>query len=76
MRRATFVLSLVITGLAVLLAGCIGEPFRELPTAVLDTPTPSGTLAPDFSLPDLEGRKWSLSQFRGRPVVLFFWATW
>lgn len=76
MRRATFIPSFVITVLAVLLTSCIGEPYRELPSTVLDTPTPRGPLAPGFVLPDLEGRLWRLSQFRGRPVVLFFWATW
>jgi cytochrome oxidase Cu insertion factor (SCO1/SenC/PrrC family) len=32
--------------------------------------------APDFTLVNLEGKKVSLSQFRGRPVLLYFWATW
>ena len=49
---------------------------EEAPATVLNTPTPTGPLAPDFTLPDLDGKMWSLSQFRGRPVVLFFWATW
>ncbi len=31
---------------------------------------------PDFTLANLEGKKVSLSQFRGRPVLLYFWATW
>ena len=30
--------------------------------------------APDFSLMDLDGNKVQLSDFRGRPVVLTFWA--
>jgi thiol-disulfide isomerase/thioredoxin len=34
------------------------------------------TPAPDFSLPDLAGNTVSLSDFRGRPVVIDFWATW
>ncbi len=29
--------------------------------------------APDFSLPDRSGKKWSLSSLRGRPVLLNFW---
>lgn len=33
-------------------------------------------MAPDFSLPDLEGRIYSLSQFRGRKVFLLAWASW
>jgi cytochrome c biogenesis protein CcmG, thiol:disulfide interchange protein DsbE len=33
-------------------------------------------LAPDFSLPDLSGQTLSLSSFRGKVVLLDFWATW
>jgi cytochrome c biogenesis protein CcmG/thiol:disulfide interchange protein DsbE len=33
-------------------------------------------LAPDFTLTDLEGRTVRLSDFRGRAVVIDFWATW
>jgi cytochrome oxidase Cu insertion factor (SCO1/SenC/PrrC family) len=32
--------------------------------------------APDFELLSLEGRKTSLSQYRGQVVLLTFWATW
>jgi peroxiredoxin Q/BCP len=32
-----------------------------------------GTTAPDFTLPDQEGENVSLSDFRGRPVVLYFY---
>ncbi len=32
--------------------------------------------APDFTLRDLKGSQVSLSDFRGQPVVLNFWATW
>jgi peroxiredoxin len=33
-------------------------------------------LAPDFSLNDLNGQRVTLSQFRGKPVMLNFWASW
>jgi len=33
-------------------------------------------LAPDFSLPALDGSRVSLHEFRGHVVVLHFWATW
>ena len=32
--------------------------------------------APDFTLPDLEGRAHSLSDVRGRKAVLIAWASW
>jgi peroxiredoxin len=35
-----------------------------------------GDVAPDFALPTLAGGTVRLSDFRGRPVVLNFWAHW
>lgn len=35
-----------------------------------------GYLAPDFAFEDLDGNLVSLSDFRGKPVLLNFWATW
>ncbi len=35
-----------------------------------------GGLSPDFSLTALDGSTFRLSETRGRPVVLNFWATW
>ena len=35
-----------------------------------------GQRAPDFTLVDLAGEPISLSDFRGTPLVLNFWATW
>jgi hypothetical protein len=32
--------------------------------------------APDFTLPDLEGRLHSLSDYRGKKVLLVSWASW
>lgn len=34
------------------------------------------TRAPDFALPDLDGKKRRLSEFAGKVVLLNFWATW
>ena len=40
----------------------------------------AGTLAtldaPDFALPDLDGREYRLSDFRGKKVFLATWASW
>jgi len=39
------------------------------------TPT-EHSLAPDFSLPQLNGEKLNLSDYRGKVVLLDFWAIW
>ncbi len=45
----------------------------------VDAPTTApkeGFLAPDFTLQDLNGQTYTLSELRGHPVLLNFWATW
>jgi cytochrome oxidase Cu insertion factor (SCO1/SenC/PrrC family) len=38
---------------------------------------PAGrTPAPAFSLKTIEGKTAALADYRGRPVLLYFWATW
>lgn len=39
-------------------------------------PVVIGQEAPEFTLPDLEGKQVSLDQYRGQVVILDFWATW
>ena len=34
------------------------------------------SMAPDFTLPDLDGNLYSLSDFRGKKVFLLCWASW
>ena len=41
-----------------------------------ETPKLQGKVAPGFALVDLEGKKVSLADFKGKPVVVNFWATW
>jgi thiol-disulfide isomerase/thioredoxin len=47
----------------------------SLLTAVLLT-APAQADRPDFTLPDLEGQSHSLSDYRGRWVLVNYWATW
>jgi thiol-disulfide isomerase/thioredoxin len=56
--------------LFVLLAICLVTACRRG-----SRPARIGDAAPDFSVTDAE-RTVTLSQFRGKPVVLNFWATW
>ena len=57
------------------------------PTATLAVPTSTptldlpvaprvGALAPDLTLPDLDGAQVSLGSFKGQMVLLNFWTTW
>lgn len=39
-----------------------------------DSPSPSSSEAPDFTLPTLTGTNVTLSELRGTPVVLNFWS--
>ena len=45
-------------------------------TAQKPKPTTSGNTAPDFTVTDIDGKKLSLSDYRGKVVLLDFWATW
>jgi thiol-disulfide isomerase/thioredoxin len=47
-----------------------GPPLTAAPAPVVGAP------APDFSLVDLNGDTVQLSDLRGSPVILNFWATW
>ncbi|MCB1758814.1 MAG: TlpA family protein disulfide reductase [Gammaproteobacteria bacterium] len=44
--------------------------------ATLLVPTAASAETVDFSLPDLDGRERQLSEFRGRWVLVNYWATW
>jgi hypothetical protein len=48
----------------------LGAPADER-NAVLE-----GLVAPDFTLPDLDGKPHTLSQLRGKKVFLATWASW
>ena len=45
-------------------------------TAQKPKPSASGNLAPDFTVTDIDGRKLSLADYKGKVVLLNFWATW
>lgn len=52
----------------------IGAPARAqaLPLVAL----PGDVAAPDFALADLSGKLHKLSDYRGRPLLVSFWAVW
>jgi thiol-disulfide isomerase/thioredoxin len=56
--------------LSMLFSSCTRHPSESEATVQIGLP------APNFKLPDLNGKEISLDQFKGRVVVLDFWATW
>ena len=63
---------LLILVLAAAPAGAAAPDFASLALSPYEPPKP----APAFALPDLDGRTAKLEDFRGKVVLLFFWATW
>lgn len=64
-----------------LAAGILWTVVSRVPSAVgaplSSSPSPrEGFLAPDFTLDTLDGNKITLSDLRGKIVVVNFWATW
>lgn len=68
----------LILVLAVLAAAIGGYAERHRPPTASDQASASllGQPAPPLSLPDLDGTLHRLSDYRGRRVVLNFWASW
>ena len=69
-RKVLLVGLLVVTPLLIFLA----LSFRADPRAI-ESPL-VGKPAPDFELRSLDGEVYRLSDFRGQPVMVNFWATW
>ncbi len=67
-------IKLYILGIVVILVA-FGWYFSESRKADAG-PVAVGKKAPDFSLQDMNGRTVQLSDYRGKYVVLNFWATW
>lgn len=42
----------------------------------LAQPFSKGEMAPDFSLTDIDGNTFRLSNLKGQPMLVHFWATW
>jgi cytochrome c biogenesis protein CcmG/thiol:disulfide interchange protein DsbE len=65
------VLAALLPLVLVLVIGAV--VLSRLPAA---SPTAVGSLAPDFSLADLDGNPLRLADLAGRPVIVNFWASW
>ena len=67
-------LAAAFVALALLLPlGAVGAPdFASLNIQRYEAPK----AAPAFTLPDLDGKKVQLADYKGKVVLLFYWATW
>ncbi len=65
-KMLTAILVMILTS-GLLITGCSAG---SEPTATV------GKAAPDFELQNLEGQSISLSDLKGKPVLINFWATW
>lgn len=72
-HRTLVLLVLLITGLLVLLALKGKIPFFQ---STEGPPVQVGLPGPDFTLPGLDGDMVSLSDFKGKVVLINIWATW
>ena len=60
--------------LCCVLVGCPSDKGQDAASNAAGGTNPR--LAPDFTLSDLNGRQIKLSDFRGKLIVIDFWATW
>ena len=71
---------IVLCAAAFLLAAVIGYEYLSKNYAVSEpsenASSAKAVMAPDFTVYDGEGNPVKLSDFRGKPVVINFWATW
>ncbi len=80
MNKRLRIALIIVSTVVLVIAGCSSSP---APQASTPSSIPAsnegiqvGNVAPDFQLPNLDYESMSLSELRGKPVVLNFWATW
>ena len=87
MIRRLIAIMLIIGTTSLLITGCPQSSETDSTSPPSSNGAPSsneqppigtevGNLAPNFQLQDLDGNTVSLSDLRGSPVMLNFWATW
>ncbi len=73
-RRPVILVGVIFLAIAVVALGVALGTERQANAGGSDSLI--GKRAPEFTLSDLSGKNVSLSSFRGKVVVLDFWATW
>ena len=76
MKRNAIVLAVVIAAVALMLFAGVRMARTKAGTVKLKPVGNNGSVAPDFELKSLDGTPVRLSDYRGKAVLLNFWATW
>jgi cytochrome oxidase Cu insertion factor (SCO1/SenC/PrrC family) len=74
--KRVFILLIIFGTWAILGAGAIVNAGEDLMAAASVTKFKEGISAPTFTIEDVAGRSLKLEDFRGKVVLLNFWATW
>jgi peroxiredoxin len=79
LKLKSLILTLVfacLIGLALYTSQNENKEAKKQTPAAQNTGLKPGSMAPDFSLRTLDGKQISLKKYRGKKVILNFWATW
>jgi len=75
-NRNAIVITVVIAAVALMLFAGVRMARPKAGVLKLNPVGKNGSVAPDFELKSLDGAQVRLSDFRGKAVLLNFWATW
>jgi peroxiredoxin len=73
LKRDPFIIVIVAVVIALMLVFGLRMARHPRQSAVIEM---KGAMAPDFTLQSLDGKTVHLSDYRGKAVLLNFWATW
>ena len=76
LRTLVIVLSILVATIAVSLLLQLRDTLLDRLPGLPEAAPSQGAEVPDFTLETVDGETVSLSDYRGQPVVLNFWATW
>ena len=76
-RSVVMTFGVALLALAVFVGGCGGSDGASVGSSGPSSAGPaSRSVAPDFDGTTLAGTEVSLESYRGKPLVLIFWASW
>jgi len=70
---------IIVLLIAVIVVGAlvaVRRPGQKNAETTMEVSEAASDLAPDFTMYDIDGNAHKLSDFRGKPVILNFWASW